>query len=176
LLMKSPNLKAITGLRNRCMLELMYRAGLRVSEVCNLKNRDVKMADGEIRVWDSKGGDRTTYYAEGTPLDALLPLWLDRKKKETTGSEYFFCTIKGGPCSSSYMEQMIRRMAKRAKLTQRVTPHMLRHTFATEALEDGVSIKQVQEALGHKNLATTEVYLHVRPETLKKALRRRPTS
>lgn len=169
--MKAPNMAAITGLRNRCMLELMYQSGFRVGEVCGLKMEDVNLKKGRIRVIDGKGGDRTLAISD--ILVALLQQWTFRKKKETKGSQYFFCTIPGGPVSTNYVEKMIKRMAKRAGIERNVTPHMLRHTCATELLEDGVDLATVQQILGHKDLSTTEIYLHVNPEKVEDVLRRR---
>lgn len=170
-LLKAPNTSAITGLRNRCMLEMMYQSGLRVGEVCSLKVEHVNLKRNRIRVWDGKGGDRTLAVNDG--LTAILQQWVVRKKKETDGSVYFFCTIKGGPVSTNYVEKMIKRAAKRAGIEKNVTPHMLRHTCATELLEDGVDLKVVQDILGHKALSTTEIYLHVNPIRVEQALRQR---
>ncbi|HEY6018825.1 MAG TPA: tyrosine-type recombinase/integrase [Candidatus Paceibacterota bacterium] len=171
-LLNAPNRSAITGLRNRCMLELMYRSGLRVSEVCNLRVRDVNLKKREIYVWDGKGGDRTTGYPPGTQLDLLLEAWLTRKKFECQKSEYFFCTIDGGKVHTRYVQQMIKRMAKRAGLEMNITPHMLRHTFATEFISGGGPVHLLQMLLGHKHISTTQIYMHARPEDALAALRR----
>jgi len=170
-LMGAPNLRAITGLRNRCVLELMYRAGLRVGEVCALKPRDLDARAGTIAVWRGKGGDRTAYLEENEEIDWLLAEWKRRRRRETAGGVFLFCTIDGGPVSVRYVEQMIARLARRAGIAARVTPHMLRHSFATELLEEGVNIRQVQVALGHKNLATTERYTHVLDSDVRQSVR-----
>lgn len=171
-LLAAPNQAAITGLRNRCMLEMMYHAGLRVSEVCNLKTVHVDLRHGRLRVKQGKGRvDRNL--AVGEDFLNLLKQWNARKKKETAGSEFFFCTVKGGPVSTNYIEKMIKRMAKRAGIEKRVHPHMLRHTCATELVEEGVELHVIQDILGHADLSTTEIYLHVRPEQVESALRNR---
>ena len=179
-LLEAPNRAAITGLRNRVMLELMYRAGLRVGEVCSLEIRDIDTKKRIIRVWTGKGGDRTTGYAIGSQLDVLLPEWIRRRKLEThsrqkgpRGGEYFFTTIQGAPVSTRYMQQMTVRMARRANLTDiKVTPHKLRHTFATEFLERGGRLEDLQKLLGHRNIATTQIYEHVNPEAALDAVHR----
>jgi len=168
-LLDAPNRSAITGLRNRCMMELMYRAGLRVSEVCGLKPRDISLKNHIIQVWEGKGGDRTTAFAEGTALDFLLEEWVRRRKIECAKSDYFFCTIRGGQVSTRYVQQMMKRMGRRAGFNDddvetRITPHKLRHTFATEFLEAGGKIEHLQLLLGHKHIATTQIYMHIRPE------------
>lgn len=173
-LMKAPNTRYITGLRNRCMMELMYRAGLRVSEVCNLRPRDVDVKEGEVTVLKGKGGDRKAIFEKGSVLDVLLPEWTKRRRRETDGGDYLFCTTRGKKkVAVRYVEAMVDRMARRAGITEHVTPHMLRHTFATELLQDGTNIRIVQESLGHKHLATTEIYTHVTGENIKDAIRNR---
>ena len=175
-LLAAPNRAAITGIRNRCIIELLYRAGLRVGEVCALRPRDINLKKREIYVWDGKGGDRTAGWREGTALDAVLDEWNRRRKKECKPSDYFFCTIQGGPVSTRYVQQMVTRMAKRAGFppdrVKEITPHKLRHTFATEFLEVGGQIQHLQMLLGHKNVSTTQIYMHVRPEDALEAVHR----
>lgn len=174
-----PNLGAITGLRNRCMIELMYRAGLRVGEVCHLEIRDLNIRKREVQVWDGKGGDRVTGYEEGTPLDLLLPDWLRRRKLETRNrevgprkGEFVFCTIKGGPVSTTYMQQAVARIVKKAEAPEWIHPHSFRHTFAAEFLEAGGKLQHLQMLLGHKNISTTQIYMNVRPEDALDAVHR----
>jgi site-specific recombinase XerD len=172
-LMKAPNLQAPTGLRNRCVLELMYRAGLRVGEVLALKPRDVNVRAGTIRVLDGKGGDGTAYF-DVERVRPLLEEWKRERKRLGAGSEApLFCTLKGGPVSVRYVEQMVDRMAKRAGVKSHCTPHVLRHTFATELLDEQVNLRQVQEALRHKDLSTTEIYTHVLDVDLRDRIQRR---
>lgn len=169
LLLETPNRGAITGLRNRCMLELMYRSGLRVSEVCNLTHRDINVKKRRVSVWDGKGGDRTAGWGSGTSLDIVLDEWIRRRKTECEPSKFFFSTIDGGQVSTRYVQQMMKRVGKRAGFTEddlklRITPHKLRHTFATEYLEAGGTIENLQLLLGHKNVSTTQIYMHIDPE------------
>jgi hypothetical protein len=84
-----------------------------------------------------------------------------------------FCTLKGGPVSVRYVEAMVKRMAKRAGITSTVTPHVLRHTFATELLDEGANIRQVQEALRHSDVSTTMIYTHVLDTQLRSIIRKR---
>jgi site-specific recombinase XerD len=173
-LFDAPNLRAPTGLRNRCMLELMYRAGLRVGEVCTLKPRDVDLRNGVIRVYDGKGGDGTAYFDSET-----LAVLLDQWKAVRSGlpkSDFLFCTLAGGQVGVRYVQKMIKRMARRAGLDERVHPHMLRHTFATELLEEGFNIREVQEAMRHADISTTEIYTHVLDEQLRSKIQRRRRS
>lgn len=173
-LLEAPNLQASSGLRDRCMLELMYRAGLRVGEVCNLTPRDVDMRRGIIEVRDSKTGDRIARYNAGS-LSALLQRWLDERKRLKLGRAHtLFCTIRdsnsqlggfheaGRRVSPTQVQQMIKRRARKAGVDpSRVTPHKLRHSFATHYLEDGGNIRKLQHMLGHSDLDTTAIYLSI---------------
>jgi site-specific recombinase XerD len=156
------------------MLELMYRAGLRVGEVCNLEPRDVYLNgnEGRVRVINGKTGDSTAYFDP----DSVWPL-LDRWKARKTmlgldTSRWLFCTVKssltrkgglhvpGRPVSVRAVQKMVDRRARKAGLPK-MSPHVLRHTFATELLDEGFSIREVQALMRHRNLRTTEIYLHL---------------
>ena len=103
--------------------------------------------------------------------DGWLRAWHEKRPKGKT----FFCTLKGGPLSTRYVQQVVKRMAHRAGLerVEKVSPHTLRHTYATELLDEGFSIREVQELLGHASVATTQVYTHVRPKGLADKIRAR---
>mgnify|MGYP000365618413 CR=1 FL=1 len=162
-LLAAPNKSCPTGLRNRCILQLMYRGALRVSEVVALRPQDIDWETGLVRIVEGKGArDRNIYIDEHT-LD-LLRLWSERRPR----SPWFFCTLSGRPVSTVYIRAMIKRMARRAGITRRIYPHMLRHTFATERLSEGWSIREVQEYLGHADIRTTQIYTHVSPEDLRR--------
>lgn len=173
-LLAVPNLRAPTGLRNRCMLELMYRAGLRVSEVCALEVRDVDLTRGTVRVVDGKGGDGTAYF-DAASVAPLVEEWKrERKRLGVTGSAPLFCTLAGEAIDTSYMRAMVKRIARRAGLDpSKVSPHVLRHSFATELLDEGFNIRQVQEALRHADVSTTMVYTHVYDAALRERIQRR---
>lgn len=171
-LLAAPNLRAPTGLRNRCMLELMYRAGLRVGEVVKLQVRDVD-AKGTVRVFDGKGGDGTAYF-DPESVWAILEDWKrERRRLGLTSSSTLFCTLAGGPVSVRYVEQMVARMKKRAGITSICTPHVLRHSFATELLDEGFHIREVQEAVRHADLSTTMIYTHVLDSNLRRKIQKR---
>ena len=172
-LLEAPNLRAPTGLRNRCMLELMYRAGLRVGEVGALEPRDVDVAGGTIRVVDGKGGDGTAYFAADLVRPHLEEWLRERRRRKIGAGAQLFTTLKGGPVSVRYVEQMVARMKRRAGITSVCTPHVLRHTFATELLDEGFNIREVQDALRHADISTTEVYTHVLNTQLRDRIQRR---
>ena len=173
-LLDAPNIRYPTGLRNRCMLEVMYRAGLRVGELVALKPRDVDLKSGVIRIHSADGvktGDGTAYFDAET-LRVLLEQWKTIRRTLPKGDR-LFCTLKGGPVSVRYVEQMVARMKRRAGITAICTPHVLRHTVATELLEEGFSIREVQDAVRHADLSSTEVYTHVHAEQLRSKIQSR---
>lgn len=171
LLLDAPNVTCPTGLRNRCMLELMYRGGLRVGEVCALRQRDVNAEQGTVRVVAGKTGDRTAYF-DPESLRVLLEQW-KATRRALPKSDRLFVTLAGAPVSVRYVQQMVQRMRRRAKLTVRCTPHTLRHTFATELLDEGFTIREVQQALGHADVSTTMIYTHVLDSNLRAKIQRR---
>lgn len=167
------------GLRDRLMVELMYRAGLRVSELTTLYQRDIE-TDGVIRLYDAKGGDGTAYF----PADELGPqlsawaaqrrAWVESaiRQRHDLNPRYFI-KPDGSPVSVRYVQRLIKRHKELLGIAGIVTPHVFRHTFATQMLEEGFQLTEVQSALRHANLATTAVYLHVRDESLRRKMTRR---
>ena len=170
-LLQEPNPDCPTGLRNRAIMETMYGAGLRVSEVTNLRTSDIRWGDGYVEIQDGKGGrDRNI------PLDQATIGWLRAWKIERPRSRYFFCTLQGNQVSARYLQQMVKREAKRALGKERgsqVTPHVLRHSYATHLLDEGYSIREVQQLLGHANVQTTQIYTHVRTGQLANKIQKR---
>lgn len=157
------------GTRNLLILLLMYRAGLRVSEVVAAAPRDVER-DGVIHLYDAKGGDGTAYFTPEIVLPtldaylALRRLWLAGRVADGLP---LIINPDGTPVTVRYVQRLVSRLKRRVGIQGIVTPHVFRHSFATELLEDGFSIVEVQRLLRHANLATTEVYLHVRDESLR---------
>jgi integrase/recombinase XerD len=158
---------------------LMYRAGLRVGEVCNLEPRDVYLVgmQGRVRVIGGKAGDATAYF-DPQSVWPLIKRW--RKVRTELGlgeCRYLFCTVKnsltrmggykerGRPVSRRAVQRMMDRRTAKAGLSK-ITPHMLRHSFATELLDEGFSIREVQALMRHANLRTTEIYLHLADSSL----------
>ncbi len=173
-LMKVPNLRAPTGLRNRAILMLMHRSGLRVSETCGLHLRDVRWDEGMIHLRPeiTKGQrEAVAYFDEQT--QAMLERWVDVRRQYAAGKPHLFTTLKGGPVSRHYCFQMIRRYARRAGIDRPISPHTLRHTYATELLGEGFNIIEVQNLLRHSDVRTTTIYLHVMDAELQRKIRAR---
>ena len=171
-LMETPSLKSLTGLRNRCMMGLMYEAGLRTDEVMSLKPRDVVLEEKRVEVLRGKGHKSRTVYFRSDELAMLLERW----KRERPRGEYLFPTVrsaegKGDKIDSRGFRITFKRYVDRAGLDpQNVTPHVLRHTCATEMMRRGVNLRVIQEALGHKNIATTQIYTHVVNDDVRRAM------
>jgi len=157
------------------MIAAMLGAGLRVSEVTALRPRDVDLETGEIRVNNGKGGrDRIV------PIDSeaghWLALWAEKRKVlGLTGRHHFFAGVRNrGKCLTARAVGLaIDLLARKAGIEKRISPHVLRHTYATRLLDRGYSIREVQELLGHSNVSTTMVYTHVNPVALRAKIQRK---
>lgn len=147
-------------------MRLMVRAGLRCSEALDLRVRDVVLARHEVRVNKGKGGkDRVVWIDDATV--EILQRWKDVRPR---GGEYFFTTLKGGRLSTGHVREMVARRGRKAGIEIRVHPHLLRHSYASTALEDGVTLVELQQLLGHTRLETTSIYVHTANERLRKLL------
>lgn len=177
-LLATPNIKCKTGLRARVILETFYRTGLRVSELINLRMEDMKWklnakgekAGGYLEIRNTKWHSNRVI-----PIVSALAPWLQLwDYHRPQDNEFFFTTLKGGRMYPQYVWAMMKRTAEKAELDPKhVSPHVLRHTFATELLEEGFNLMDIQMLLGHRNINTTQGYLHVRPEDLAERLEAR---
>jgi len=146
--------------RNKLIIEFLYCTGLRVSEAARAERQHLNEAKGTLFVPSGKGDkDRTTVFSR---------LWLARYKRHFTKKRqrFVFAKKNGKPYSSKTMENIIVLSARRGKLRKKITPHTLRHSFATHLLEAGENIRKVQVLLGHSNLATTQIYTHISTKQL----------
>ncbi len=149
--------------RDRAILELLYSTGIRVSELCNLKVRDIDLRNMKAIVVGKGKRERIVYFGEKAKEALLKYIQEERPKyleKHPELSEHLFLSRKG-KLSDMSVRRMIKRCASKAGIHKEVYPHLLRHTFATHMLEGGLDLRSVQELLGHKNIETTEVYTHV---------------
>lgn len=150
--------KATTGIRNRAMLTLLYRSGLRVSEVLALRSSDVNLDAHTVRVLHGKGNKATTRGFHPSATDALAR-WLDTRKGVAVRGP-LFCTLAGRPLQAQYVRLMLHRLAAAAGVDKRVHPHGLRHTFAWELEQAGVPVSVISALLGHSSIAVTARYLN----------------
>ena len=150
------------NLKHRCIIKLLYSAGLRRSELLNLKLVDIESARMLIKIKDGKGKkDRYTLLSNGL-LDELRTYYREYRPKK-----YLFEGNEGVRYSASSVAKIVARSAQWAKIKKPVTPHMLRHSFATHLLEQGVDLRYIQTLLGHNSSRTTEIYTHVAVNGLK---------
>ena len=167
-LLAAPNTDEPLAIRDRALLEFTYATGARVSEVVGLRPQDLLYEDGLARIF-GKGAKERIVPVGRRALGAValyareIRPGLDKGK----GRGILFLNARGAPLSRVGAWTIIRRAAKQAGLTKRVTPHTLRHSFATHLLEGGADLRAVQEMLGHADLATTQLYTHVDPEYLR---------
>jgi integrase/recombinase XerC len=151
------------GLRDRALLELLYASGLRVAECCGLDRDDVDRRQGTVRVL-GKGGKERVVPAGDAALQAV-DAWL-AIRGEARGP--LFTNSRGGRLTTRSVHRIVKGRARAAGIDRRVTPHTLRHSFATHMLGEGADLRLIQELLGHSRLSTTQRYTHVSPEHLMK--------
>ncbi len=152
------------ALRNAALFELMYSSGLRRSEVTGLKIRDVDFFNGVVKVL-GKGRKERLVPVTQTALQALKDYLATRKNPQP--GEALFLNKNGTPLTGDGLAYLFRNTAISSNLARRITPHSLRHTFATHLLGHGCDLRSLQEMLGHQSLSTTQVYTHVSLEQLK---------
>ncbi|MCF7871001.1 MAG: site-specific tyrosine recombinase XerD [Candidatus Omnitrophica bacterium] len=167
--LKAPNLKKNQGLRARAILEIIYASGLRVSELVELKIQDVNLDIGFIKCKGKGAKERIV------PLGKLASHFIKRYKEEVRPqilkekeSPFLFLAQGGHRLSRQSVWKMIKAMVKKARIKKKVSPHTLRHSFATHLLEGGADLRSVQEMLGHADITTTQIYTHINKTRLKK--------
>jgi len=169
ILLDSPGTSTPLGLRNTAMLELLYASGLRVSELVNLKIPDINLEAGFVRVFGKGSKERIVPMGSGA-MDALREyLASSRPKllKADLTSPYLFVARAGKPMTRQGFWKLLRKCALEAGLKKKVSPHSLRHSFASHLLEGGADLRAVQVMLGHVDISTTQIYTHVAMERLR---------
>lgn len=154
--------------RNLVMLRLMLDTGLRAGEVVALRPEHLDLETGRLVVREGKGAkDRTLWFSD--EVAELLEEWLGRRPE----SDYVFPTRDGGQMSTRYLRKMVKRLAREADVAEaeRVSPHTLRHTFATDLYRETSNLRMVQKALGHADLSTTQIYTHIVDEELEEEMK-----
>ena len=168
-LLNAPDIDTPLGLRDRAMLETLYASGLRVSELVNLGMHEVSFNEGVLRALGKGSKERLVPLGEQA-ID-WLGRYLNEARREILGgqrSDALFVTARGGPMTRQAFWQLIKRYALRAGIApERLSPHVLRHAFATHLLNHGADLRVVQLLLGHADISTTQIYTHVARERLK---------
>lgn len=168
-LLETPDITKPLGIRDAAMLELLYAAGLRVSELINIKLQDVNLEAGYVRIFGKGSKER------------IVPIGLHAKEKihhyissarplrvKQAPSPYLFIARAGKPMTRQGFWKLLRRHALKAGFNEKITPHSLRHSFATHLLEGGADLRAVQIMLGHEDISTTQIYTHITRNHLKK--------
>ncbi len=171
-LIAQPDAGSVIGLRDRAMLEVMYSAGLRVTELCKLATSDVRFDKGYVRCVGK--GDKERLVPIGRrALEAVRQyLVKSRPKLEQKNSPtLLFLNRRGGACSRHGFWKTVSDAGRKAGIKKKLKPHMLRHSFATHLLDRGADLRAVQMMLGHADIATTQIYTHVVEERLKQVYR-----
>ncbi len=167
-LLRAPDTDTTLGLRDRAMLELLYATGLRVSELVGLTLSQLSLSEGLVRVFGKGGKERIV------PLGAEARNWIERYLKEARGvilgrrvADAVFVTQRAHSMSRQMFWLLIKRYAARAAIDAPLSPHGLRHAFATHLLNHGADLRVVQLLLGHADISTTQIYTHVARARLK---------
>ena len=167
-LLAAPDATQPLGLRDRTMLELMYASGLRVSELVTLRTVHLGLDEGVLRVLGK--GSRERLVPFGEEAHAWLRRWLAEGRPALLGkrsSEALFVTVRGAGMTRQMMWKLVKRYAVAAGITAPLSPHSLRHAFATHLLNHGADLRAVQMLLGHADIGTTTIYTHVARERLR---------
>lgn len=168
LLLNQPDEKDIRGIRDKAMLELLYATGLRVSELVTLKIKDLNLEDGFLLCMGKGGKERIVPIGDSATrairryLDEARPLLLKHP------NNLLFLTRRGSAFTRQGFWKLLKSYVKKAGLDVKISPHVLRHTFATHLLERGADLRSVQLMLGHSQITTTQVYTHVSRQQLRR--------
>ncbi len=166
-LLAAPDISTDNGIRDAAILEMFYSCGLRISELANLHVMNVQLQESSLRVQGK--GSKTRLIPLGTTAIQKLSAWYTVRARWTQKDNTVFLSTRGNRMNRSSVWQVVKRAAQTANIQQNVTPHMLRHSFATHLLDNGADLRAVQEMLGHADIATTQIYTHVSRERLSNA-------
>ena len=170
-LIEHPEIDNVLGLRDRALLTLLYGTGIRASECAGLRNQDIDWEDRTIRVF-GKGGHERTIPLNTEVFHILRQYQLARGP--FAAREPFFRSREGGAMSRNAIYERVRTNARRARIEKRVSPHRLRHTFATHLIRAGVGLVTVRDLLGHRLITSTQIYIHLTAHDLRRAADKHP--
>jgi integrase/recombinase XerD len=168
LLLNAPETSHVLGSRDKTMLEMLYATGLRVSELVNLKFEQISFRQGVVRITGK--GNKERLVPVGEEAMGWLESYMEQARKTLLGStqcDYLFVTARKDAMTRQAFWHIIKRYAKKAGISKTLSPHTLRHAFATHLLNHGADLRVVQLLLGHSDLSTTQIYTHIARERLK---------
>lgn len=166
-LLEAPDIKKPRGMRDTAMMEIMYGSGLRVSELIGLKLQDINLDGNFVRVMGK--GSKERMVPMGSKARSVVYEWLKNGRPsmlKKISSPYLFVARAGKPMTRQGFWKIIKKYALIANIKQNITPHTLRHSFATHLLEGGADLRSVQTMLGHSDISTTQIYTHISREYL----------
>ena len=169
-LINAPSLDNLYGIRDRTILEVLYGAGLRISELVNLNTTDLNLRKGWLKV--SGKGSKEHLLPLGGKACSWINRYLEEKGEEKKREVPLFCNRYGNRISRQACWKIIKKYASKAGLVKNVSPHTLRHSFATHLLSGDADLRVVQELLGHANIDTTQIYTHISQERLRKVYKK----
>ena len=167
-LLNSIDTSELEGIRDRLIIELLYSTGIRVSELVNIKIKDIKIKENQINILGKGNKERIVLFGE--KAKEMIKIYLNAYKEYFKGNilnDYLLINKKGKQLTTNKIELIVKDVLKKSSLKLNISPHTLRHTFATHMLDSGADLKSVQELLGHENLKTTAIYTHISNERLK---------
>ena len=169
MLLEQPDLTKPHGIRDRAMLELMYASGLRVSELLSIEKKNLSIEKKMLRIF-GKGAKERYVPISDFALEYLIKYINEvRNYSKARNSKYIFINKDGKPLTRQLFWQNIKQYALNAGIIENISPHTLRHCFATHLLENGANLRSVQEMLGHTNISTTQIYTHVSSKRIRSA-------
>ncbi|MCF0117643.1 MAG: site-specific tyrosine recombinase XerD [Bacilli bacterium] len=171
-LLKAPNLMKLSGIRDRAILELMYSSGLRVSEIIKIERQMINLDAYEVRIIGK--GNKERIIPIGEYSTTYMAKYINEVRNQNIGrsSKYVFLNQSGKPLTRQYIFKIIKNYAIQEGITKKISPHTLRHSFATHLIENGADLRIVQEMLGHSNISTTQIYTHVSQKRIVNSLDR----
>lgn len=165
------NLRYITPHRNKTIIKLLLSTGLRLSEMTNLKWKEVNLNSGQVKVVEGKGLKDRIVYIDDNMLEDLRE-WKERQLEGWGKTPYVFTTRTLNLLDGKAVRRMIKTYKDKAGIEKDITTHSLRHTFATDLLRDSKNIRIVQKALGHADISTTQIYTHIVDDELEDAMKK----
>ncbi|TKJ45963.1 site-specific tyrosine recombinase XerD [Candidatus Aerophobetes bacterium Ae_b3b] len=169
-LLEAPSVDEPYGSRDRAILEVVYGAGLRISELVNLNLTDLNLKGGWVKVLGK--GSKERIVPLGREACRWVRIYLRKRRIETTDKLSLFCNRYGKRLSRQACWKITKKYSQKSGITKKISPHTLRHSFATHLLSRDADLRFVQELLGHTNISTTQIYTHITQERLKKVYKK----